>query len=224
MSGLPAFPIVWLLAPAWGLLAAVPIGLRARRAGTRTRARHLAPLPAKVRRSGWMKKRVPVPVRSIVERLGTRRSRRRQADELQRELPLLLDLLQVAVSAGATPYHALELAVQWGPPAGGAVLGIALRATQVGSSLSDALESTAADAPTLAPVTDVLVASDRLGAPAGPALTRLAHEVRADLRRRAEARARTLPVKLLFPLVFLVLPAFALLTVVPALLAALSHT
>jgi tight adherence protein C len=70
----------------------------------------------------------------------------------------------------------------------------------------------------------VLLASDRLGAPAGPALTRLAHDVRTDLRRRAEARARTLPVKLLFPLVFLVLPAFGLLTVVPALLSALSHT
>ena len=70
-------------------------------------------------------------------------------------------------------------------------------------------------------MTDVLLASDRLGAPAGPALTRLAHDVRTDLRRRAEARARTLPVKLLFPLVFLVLPAFGLLTVVPALLTAL---
>jgi pilus assembly protein TadC len=134
---------------------------------------------------------------------------------------LILDLLQVR-SAPAT-YRALELAVQWGPPTGGRALGLALGATGRGS-LSDALETTASDAPTLAPVTEVLVASDRLGAPAGPALTRLAHEVRADLRRRAEARARTLPVKLLFPLVFLVLPAFGLLTVVPALLTALSHT
>ena len=73
-------------------------------------------------------------------------------------------------------------------------------------------------------MTDVLLASDRLGAPAGPASTRLAHDVRADLRRRAEARARTLPVKLLFPLVFLVLPAFGLLTVVPALLSSLART
>jgi hypothetical protein len=76
----------------------------------------------------------------------------------------------------------------------------------------------------LAPVTDALLTTERLGAPAGPALTRLAHDVRADLRRRAEARARTLPVKLLFPLVFLVLPAFGLLTVVPALLGALART
>lgn len=225
MSNRPGFPTVWLLAPAWGLLVAVPIALRARRATRRTRARHLAASRAtKVRAPGRVITRLPVPIRLRLERVRTHRTRRRQADELDRELPLILDLLQVAVSAGATPYRALELAVQWGPPTGGRALGLALGATRVGSSLSDALEKTAFDAPTLAPVTDVLVASDRLGAPAGPALTRLAHEVRADLRRRAEARARTLPVKLLFPLVFLVLPAFGLLTIVPALLTALSHT
>ena len=44
---------------------------------------------------------------------------------------------------------------------------------------------------------------------------------RTDLTRKAEARARTLPVKLLFPLVFLVLPAFGLLTLAPAIISAL---
>ena len=66
---------------------------------------------------------------------------------------------------------------------------------------------------------DVLRTSARLGSPAAPALARLAHELRADLRRRAEARARTVPVRLCFPLVGCVLPAFALLTVVPVIVA-----
>jgi tight adherence protein C len=48
-------------------------------------------------------------------------------------------------------------------------------------------------------------------------LTVLAAEVRAERRRRAEAAARRVPVKLLFPLVLCVLPAFGLLTVVPLL-------
>src|SRR5436190_172863 len=60
-------------------------------------------------------------------------------------------------------------------------------------------------------------------APVGDALARLAGEERAALRRRAEAHARKVPVRLLFPLVFLVLPAFVLLTVVPGLAAGLSR-
>jgi len=70
-------------------------------------------------------------------------------------------------------------------------------------------------------VAEVLALSERSGAPTAELLERLADEARADLRRRAEAHARRVPVRLLFPLVFLVLPAFGLLTVVPALLAGL---
>ena len=60
-------------------------------------------------------------------------------------------------------------------------------------------------------------------APVGPALARLAAEQRAELRRHAETHARRVPVRLLFPLVFVVLPAFGLLTVIPTLLAGLSR-
>ena len=72
--------------------------------------------------------------------------------------------------------------------------------------------------PPVRPLTDTLRTSARLGTPVAPALTRLAADVRADLRRRAEARARTVPVRLCFPLVGCILPAFALLTVVPVVL------
>ena len=52
---------------------------------------------------------------------------------------------------------------------------------------------------------------------------RLATEQRAELRRHAETHARRVPVRLLFPLVFVVLPAFGLLTVIPTLLAGFSR-
>jgi Type II secretion system (T2SS), protein F len=223
---------VWVLAPAWGALLATPLVLAARRASTHARTRDLHPtamFSAGSRRSSRLQpsengRWVPGPVRSILGSIRGRSARRRETAELERELPLAVDLLQVAVSAGSTPFRAVELTTRWGPPAVGAHLSAALDATHLGGSLADALERTAEGVPALAPITTVVVTSDRLGAPAGPALTRLAHELRADLRRRAEARARTLPVKLLFPLVFLVLPAFGLLTVVPALLQALART
>jgi tight adherence protein C len=98
------------------------------------------------------------------------------------------------------------------------------RACGLGDSFSGALDSLAAATPRLRPLADALLASDRLGAPVGDALARLAAEERSALRRRAETAARTVPVRLLFPLVFLVLPAFGLLTVVPTLVSGLART
>jgi hypothetical protein len=223
----------WVLAPAWAALLASPLVLAARRSWVTGRTRGLPsppffsagsdrsdrPEPAEKKWGSWLG-----PVGAVVRGWRVRGARRREQADLERELPLVVDLVQVAVSAGATPRRAVELAVAWGPSAVGAHLSAAIDATRLGGALADALDHLAQAIPPLAPLTDVLVASDRLGAPAAPALTRLASELRADLRRRAEARARTLPVKLLFPLVFLVLPAFGLLTVVPALLQALART
>ena len=85
----------------------------------------------------------------------------------------------------------------------------------LGIGFDSSLRELADDSPALRPLADTLRTSTRLGTPVAPALARLATEVRADVRRRAEARARTIPVRLCFPLVGCVLPAFALLTVVP---------
>jgi tight adherence protein C len=96
-----------------------------------------------------------------------------------------------------------------------------MQACARGQSFDDALRDLGASATTLRPLTDALRTSARLGTPAAPGLGRLAAEVRADVRRQAEARARTVPVRLCFPLVMCVLPAFAVLTVVPAVLSGL---
>jgi tight adherence protein C len=138
---------------------------------------------------------------------------------LRRSLPLAVDLLGVAVGAGCTPYAAVEVASQWCSPAVASAFDEMLRQCHLGASFDDALHDAARREPVLAPVADALGAGSRLGVPIGPSLARVAGELRADLRRAAEQRARTVPVRLLFPLVFLVLPAFALLTVAPVLLA-----
>jgi len=153
----------------------------------------------------------------------TRRRSRRDDAELTAELPVTLDLLGVAVDAGCTPYLAVDLALRWAPPAMATRLAGVRGACALGATFADALDDLAAHAPRLRPLADALLASDRLGAPVGPALARLSAEQRAELRRGAEAHARRVPVRLLFPLVFVVLPAFGLLTVVPTLLAGFSR-
>jgi len=159
----------------------------------------------------------------VIGEWQTRRRRRRAVGELAAELPVALDLLGVAVGAGCTPYVAVAVAAQWASPAMAERLTTVRRACDMGASLAEALDDLGTDSPCLRPLADALLSSDRLGAPVAPALARLAIEERATLRRRAESHARTVPVRLLFPLVFLVLPAFGLLSVVPTLLGDLAR-
>lgn len=219
----------WLVAWAWGLLLSAPVWRRAQRLSIATRVGVLragtrAPEP---RPRAWFRRllaRVPLgPPGRVLGTIVARRRAQRAERALTVELPVALDVLGVAVGAGCTPFLAVEVAAQWAPPTIGAHLATVPRACGLGLSFADALDDLAAATPRLQPLADALLASDRLGAPVGDALARLAAEERAGLRRRAETDARTVPVRLLFPLVFLVLPAFGLLTVVPTLVTSLER-
>ena len=149
-----------------------------------------------------------------------REERRRQAAAAA-GMAEIVDLFAVAVAAGLT----VPLAVAAVAPRSAGPVGRGLRvvADQValGRGTADALDDLAADLGATRPLTTALAASERYGVALAPALARLAAEVRADRRRRAEEAARRVPVKLLFPLVLCTLPAFALLTVAPLVAGAL---
>ena len=217
-----------LLGLGWGAFAAVPIVVRARRRGPGARATRLGarvaprqPRRGLIARAAARLPRPPEALTHVVTDVAKRLRARRSERGIVRGLPVTVDLLAVAVASGCTPYLAVEVAARWSPPLLADALDRVRRAATLGRSFADALAEVVADVPALAPVADALLVSDRFGAPVGDALGRLASDLRADLRRRAEARARTIPVRLLFPLVFLVLPAFGLLTVVPAVAAGL---
>ena len=212
-----------LLGIACGVLASLPLVGLARRETVAARVRVLA-VDVHPERNGFaatMLGRVPRPagVVSVGRVVGAPRARRRRRQRdavIERELPVVVDLIGVAVAAGCTPYIAIEHAVRFGPKRTGASLQEVVQACALGQALDGALRDLGASVPTLRPLAEALRTSARLGSPAAPALARLAAEVRADVRRRAEARARTVPVRLCFPLVACILPAFALLTVAPA--------
>ncbi|HEV3135748.1 MAG TPA: type II secretion system F family protein [Acidimicrobiia bacterium] len=221
--------LVLALGLAWGTLAATPLAMRARRQRVDLRVRPLRPVrAAPARTAPTLLGRVVDPLsRSAAGRVlaGARARYRTRSDAavLGAELPVTLDLLGVAVGAGCTPYLAVDVAARWAPPGMAARLTGVQDACALGATFAEALDDVAERAPPLRPLADALLASDRLGAPVGPALARLAAEHRAELRRHAETQARRVPVRLLFPLVFVVLPAFGLLTVIPTLLAGLSR-
>jgi tight adherence protein C len=148
--------------------------------------------------------------------LAARRRHRRMLAAVAADLPDVVDLLVLAVGAGLTVRLAVAAVARRAPGPLGAELARAGQDADLGRRLADALD----DIPERAgeatrPLVAALVASERYGAPLGASLERLASEVRADRRRRAEEAARKVPVKLLFPLVSCTLPAFGLLTVAP---------
>lgn len=146
--------------------------------------------------------------------------RRRRAD---RELPLFLDLLAAAATAGSTGLLAVRHATEAteGPLA--EELSAALRRVDLGGRWSTEIAAAAKrlDLPDLRRASAVLARSGSIGSSLSDALTQLARESRETRRAVVAERARKAPVKMLFPLVFLVLPAFLLLTVVPVLVTTL---
>jgi pilus assembly protein TadC len=218
----------FLLGLACGGVAGMPFARLARRETVLARVRSLGS-----RSTGGVGERLaerlrripcPPPVASIARVLAAPRARRRQRRQgaaFGRELPVVVDLVGVAVGAGCTPYLAIEHAARFGPEHTARALRDVSHSCALGQSLDDALRALGTSIGALRPLADALRTSAALGSPAAPALARLATDVRADARRRAEARARTVPVRLCFPLVACVLPAFALLTVAPVVLGGL---
>ncbi|MGI8810369.1 MAG: type II secretion system F family protein [Acidimicrobiales bacterium] len=147
--------------------------------------------------------------------LGARRAHRRRLAAIAADLPDVVDLLVLAVGAGLTVRLAVAAVARRSPGPLGAELSQAGHEADLGRRLADALDDIPDRAGEPTRLVAALIASERYGAPLGASLERLAHEVRADRRRRAEEAARKVPVKLLFPLVSCTLPAFGLLTVAP---------
>jgi pilus assembly protein TadC len=163
----------------------------------------------------------PLALRTPAFVVGRAARQRRRA--IDRDVPLLLDVLSLASFAGLPPPAALRRAVSVvdGPLAD--EVRAALEDVELGARWRDRLLELAEEVPVpdLARTVAVLVRTESIGAPTAEPIAILADEVRAARRNDASERARKAPVQMLFPLVFLVLPAFLLLTVVPVLVATL---
>lgn len=220
------------LGAAWGIALAVPIAARARVGGTRARTVALAGPRRRPGRFGRRDaRRVSLHgighggrVRRVLIGAWARVRDRDRARLVERGVPLALDVLTMAARAGYTPRLAVDAAARWSPDDVARALAAVEQRCRLGAAFADALDHVGREQPALRGLTDGLAVAERSGAPIADLLARLADDARSTLRRRAETHARRVPVRLLFPLVFLVLPAFGLLTVVPALAAGLRNT
>jgi tight adherence protein C len=153
---------------------------------------------------------------AVWPKLRRAKQRRRAADDIVRALPELADLLVLATGAGLTPLLALRRVQPFVPGPFRKALAEVLGRVDRGERLADALgRLPALTSEASRPIVSALTATERYGTPLGPALDLLAHEARQQRRRQAELAARRLPVRMAFPLVGCILPAFVLLTVAP---------
>jgi len=165
---------------------------------------------------------VPIGAAVTVPRLLRRQAHHRRQRAVQQQLPDVVDLLVVAVAAGLTPTLAIEHLASLAPEPFSSAFTDVVRRTHRGQRLAEALDALPEHLGEAArPLAHTLASTERYGTPVGPALELLAHDARRDRRRRAEEAARTVPVKLCFPLVCCTLPAFVLLTIAPLVAGAL---
>jgi tight adherence protein C len=155
-----------------------------------------------------------------IRRIAEIRAEARRRRSMDAEIPQLLDLLAAGSAAGLSAVAALQrsVAALRGPL--GAELSASLDAVDLGARWREELAAVTErlGLPDLRRAMAVLTRTETLGTSLTGATRELAADVRVSRRAAVAERARAAPVKMLFPLVFLVLPAFLLLTVVPVLL------
>lgn len=160
-----------------------------------------------------------VLVVTVAAVVGRRRARRRdRVLHIERNLPEVIDLLGLVVGAGRPTVSALaDISPRVVEPFRSELAAVARRAG-AGEPFTESVRRLRETlGPSVSSVVHAVTAAENDGAPLQPALVRAADEAHRRRRVRAEEAARRVPVLMLFPLVFCILPAFCLLTVVPVL-------
>jgi len=141
-----------------------------------------------------------------------------RSERIRRELPDALDLLVISVESGLGFDAALsQVARNTEGPLAGEFFRV-LQEMQLGTGRSDAMRALAdrTDVSDLKAFITAMVQADAFGIPVANVLRIQAREMRIRRSQRAEESAQKVPVKILFPLVFCILPALFVVILGPA--------
>ncbi|MGH1357965.1 MAG: type II secretion system F family protein [Burkholderiaceae bacterium] len=143
---------------------------------------------------------------------------RRRRFRLIRDLPVMLDLISLAVQAGSTTPLAIAVAVERGP--GGVMrdeLARVMREIKAGRTRQESLRAMGErfELPGLRHAVAAMITAERQGADLSPVLRAQAGQRREERFLDAERRAMQAPVKLLLPLVAFIFPGTFLILLFP---------
>jgi tight adherence protein C len=156
---------------------------------------------------GWM---LPLTI--------VRRRARQRIDQIDLALPDLVDLLVVTVEAGLGFSGSLRVAADQFTGPLSDELRLTLQEQAMGLAMSDALVHLLrrAETPSMSAFVRSVIQGESLGVSTGTIMRNLAVEMRKRRRKAAEERAQKAPIKLLFPLVFLIFPTMFIVLLLPA--------
>ena len=130
-------------------------------------------------------------------------------DQIEYELPDLIDLLVVSIEAGLSFPGAMRLAAERIRGPLGQELRLTLQEQNMGLTNEDALRNlyTRAETPGVAIFTRSIIQGQALGVSMAQIMRNIAEEMRKRRKAAAEEKAQKAPIKMLFPLVFLIFPS-----------------
>ncbi|HQZ15008.1 MAG TPA: type II secretion system F family protein [Acidimicrobiia bacterium] len=135
----------------------------------------------------------------------------------QKEMPHVYGLMAVASSSGLSGELAIRAIVPFAPDSVADPMRRSLLHIDSGKSFRSAIEEWYL-VENLRPMAHILIESMESGTSSIPAFDALGRDALNKVRRNSDTAMKKLPIKMLFPLVICILPAFILLSVVPTLI------
>ena len=148
----------------------------------------------------------------------------KRTEQLRRDLPDALDMLTISVEAGQSFDGALsEVSRNTAGPLASEFFRV-LQEMQLGRSRSEAIRDLGdrANLPEMKSFASAMVQADSFGIPIANVLRIQSHELRIKRSQRAEEAAQKVPVKMLFPLIFCILPVMMIVVVGPAIISVIN--
>jgi tight adherence protein C len=149
----------------------------------------------------------------IVRKRGSSR-----LEEIERELPEVIDLLIATVEAGMGFSAALGLVSERVHGALGDELRLTMKQQSLGMTIQQALDAMVAraDNPSIRAFVRTASRGESLGVSIGPVLRELSSDQRRRHRQAAREKMQKAPIKMIFPLMFLIMPALMIVLMYPA--------
>jgi tight adherence protein C len=145
---------------------------------------------------------------------------RKRRDQVERGLPDLIDLLVVTLEAGLSFPQSLRLAATKIKEPLSSEVRLTLQEQNMGLTLVEALENllVRVDTPGVRMFSRSIAQGETMGVSTGQIMRNLAIELRKRQRAYAEERAQKAPVKILFPILFLIMPALFIVILLPVMM------